>query len=390
MKYFFLFVVVCAYAVIPEKVILCGVCKDVEPQLPFTIQIMERIGALFEDYQIIVYENNSADLTKKYLTAWAQNNLKVFVKMEKIPPKDLREMAVNCQKMSEEELKEIAFPIISAEDDSEWDDVFHSEQQLVRKILRQYPNCANYCGMTRVEAIARARNIVLEYALSDAYEEYPYIIWIDMDFKEVFVEEAFQEIFANKENWDAVFANGITHSGKYFDWFAFRDLKILPLGPEVIPQVDWKNRSSLEFLEGQWYPVISAFGGLGVYKKAAVRECRYSSFVTPEWEEITKEWMQAFPEHPMVLEYQKQLQNDHRIVKIDAPLPGLLEIYDPQVGIILSNDPDPIVWRMVHRVFSYQYPCICEHVALHASMIARGYNRFFIHPKMVCLYEIQK
>lgn len=48
--YGYLFFVVIAgnNASIHEKVVICGVCKDVAGRLPFSIKIMEKIGALFQ------------------------------------------------------------------------------------------------------------------------------------------------------------------------------------------------------------------------------------------------------------------------------------------------------------------------------------------------------
>src|SRR4051812_29908986 len=73
-----------AYSVIQEKVLICGICKDVETRLPYTIQIIEDIGNLFADYQVIVYENNSKDKTPKLLQKWSRKNNRVNVTSEKL------------------------------------------------------------------------------------------------------------------------------------------------------------------------------------------------------------------------------------------------------------------------------------------------------------------
>ena len=55
---------------INEKVLICGVCRDVANQLPSTIKIIEGLGAKFRSYRVIVYENNSTDATKDILKNW--------------------------------------------------------------------------------------------------------------------------------------------------------------------------------------------------------------------------------------------------------------------------------------------------------------------------------
>ena len=71
---FLIFYFFSLYAQLPQKVIICGVCKDVAERVPYSIKIMEKIGALFADYCIIVYENNSSDATSTIIKEWAENN----------------------------------------------------------------------------------------------------------------------------------------------------------------------------------------------------------------------------------------------------------------------------------------------------------------------------
>ena len=67
-------------AVISEKVLICGVCKNVsETRLPFSIKIVEQIGALFEDYRVIIYENNSTDYTPTRLYKWEKEKSQGFL-----------------------------------------------------------------------------------------------------------------------------------------------------------------------------------------------------------------------------------------------------------------------------------------------------------------------
>ena len=196
-------------AVLPEKVVICGVCRDVEKPLPHTIEIIEQIGALFSDYRVIVYENNSQDNTTCLLKKWAQENSKVVALSEKVQYADLAIQIVN--------LKEGDF--------------------------------------FRPELIARARNIVLERAMSEQYNEFTHVIWMDMDFKIPPAFEGFTEIFKSDKEWDAVVAYGIDPPGTYWDWYAFRDAAY-PIGSELLGNFWWYMPKNFHLDKTMdWYPV---------------------------------------------------------------------------------------------------------------------------------------
>ena len=57
---------------IKKNVVICGACKDVDLELPKTINIIKKISDLFENYKIIIYENNSLDDTKIILNDWSK------------------------------------------------------------------------------------------------------------------------------------------------------------------------------------------------------------------------------------------------------------------------------------------------------------------------------
>ncbi|MFN4174841.1 MAG: hypothetical protein ACK4HV_07050, partial [Parachlamydiaceae bacterium] len=134
-----------------------------------------------------MYENNSTDSTKDILKNWQLKNKKVIALSENIDEKILKQTIVN------------------------------------------YKNGAFF----KPEEIARARNIVLDRAMSAEFKEYSYVIWIDMDFKLAPNLEGINELFNEPTDWDAVFAYGIDPPGTYWDWYAFRD-KNEPLGSETL------------------------------------------------------------------------------------------------------------------------------------------------------------
>lgn len=324
---------------IHEKVLICGVCRNVATRLEKTKEIMETIGNLFEDYRIIVYENNSTDRTPFILQEWAKSNPKVFVKSENLSPQELGKIIVN----------------INA------DGSFFVPEQ-----------------------IARARNVVLDQALLPAYSDFPYLIWMDMDFVLMPDFEGFIDTFQSSQEWDGVFAYGIESNNNFWDWYALRDLNY-PIGSELLGMEWWNMPKKLTFSKDDpWYPVYSAFGGCGIYKKASIKGCRYSALVTNDQENYTKTLLASNIDHPLICKYlylNKKLQH---IFTIDKPQTHSPRIRNPKVGIVLSRGPNPVIWRMSTHV--YQYPSVCEHVPFHASMIIRGHDKLFINPKLVFRY----
>lgn len=324
-------------AKIPEQVLICGVCRNVASQLEKTIEIMESIGNLFDDYRILVYENNSTDNTPQILASWAQRNPRVWMQSEHL-----------------------------------------SKSQLSQQILNLNPDGSFFVP----EQIARARNIVLKEAMSESYKIFPYLIWMDMDFKRLPDYDGFIDTFQSSQEWDAVFAYGVDPDNIFWDWYAFRD-KTYPIGSELLGMDWWYMPKKLDLSkEDPWHPVYSAFGGCGIYRKSSIEGCSYSAIATRDLEDHSKQLLQDkdLSTHPQLLKYlrfNKKLEQIHKIENQEPPLP---QITKPTVGIILHDDPDPLIWRM--SSFVYQYPSVCEHVPFHASMIIRGHNKLFINPKL--------
>jgi glycosyltransferase involved in cell wall biosynthesis len=307
---------------IAEKVIICGVCKNVEDCLPTTIESIEKLGRSFEDYRVFIYEDNSTDSTPLKLQEWAESNPHV---------------QVTCEVISEEEIRKV---------------------------------CRSFCWDKtpfRTERIARARNFVLQQAMQPQYDDYKYLIMCDMDIPLPWDTMGIISSIFEEEEWDALFANGMGNNGVYYDRYAFRDSKF-PFGPELLEDW-WKTLSRSAFKiprHAPLYPVFSAFGGLGVYRREAIRGCEYAGVVTNDLEAMVRELI-AGPEvnQEKVRDYYTR----------DNPLLNIVQ---------LSDDGDAIKWIL--NSGSYEFPACCEHVTFHAAMWVRGHRRLFINPKMVVIY----
>jgi len=317
-----------------EKVLICGVCKNVEPAVPNTIRSAEELGKQFADYHVIIYENNSKDRTKELFQKWASNNPHVTFISEKL-----------------------------------------SKEQLAA--------ASNMKLVKRTEVIAYARNRVLDIAMQDAYKDYKYVVWADLDFLHPWdIEHIVETIDQPEQDWDAVLANG------GYDYFALRDEEF-PIGFELLGMSWWnrldelRSRFSLD-KQGPWRKVYSAFDGFGIYKRESIKGCRYWGVVTRDLEEVTVSILEKARQKKDVLflnEYERLL-SAARIVTLAEERISDRPSYPKEIGLKLQNSlgTGKVVWFSCTR--KETLPWTCEHVPFHASMIVRGHDKIFINPRL--------
>jgi glycosyltransferase involved in cell wall biosynthesis len=317
-------------ATIQDKVLICGVCRNIEKAVPNTIQSATALGARFSDYRIIIYENNSTDNTKKLLRAWADKEPKL---------------------------------------------VFLSEQLSKRRLASQLAMKIT----TRTELIARARNIVLDHAMKKSFDGYKYIIWADLDFLKPWDVEAIVETILHPEQeWDAVLSYGA------YDLFALRAPE-WPIGFELVGSLYWHRLDDIRkgFVlspDDGWKKVYSAFGGLGIYKRDACKGCRYSGVVTQDLETVTLQWLEKARQTQGVCflkEYEELLAKTKPITLSGKPLKNR-DRYPEEIGLKMQRGN--LVWFSCTPESTL--PWTCEHVPFHASMILKGRDKIFINPKI--------
>lgn len=80
---------------IKDSTLVIGIlARDCADRLLNNIPRVEKLGNMFREYHVIVYENDSVDRTKEYLQQWAVNNTNVIaisedLKQATIPPKTI-------------------------------------------------------------------------------------------------------------------------------------------------------------------------------------------------------------------------------------------------------------------------------------------------------------
>jgi len=212
-----------------------------------------------------------------------------------------------------------------------------SRVTFISETLAEKPLC-------RTEKIANARNKVLKEVRKKKYDHYKYLVMVDLDFQS---DWPIDEIVASTNlafTWDCISANGITKEGFYYDRLALRS-KEFPKGPELGDSQFWQGlkTSWFKLSESRWPEVYSAFGGLAIYKTDTIRKFSYSGTVTKDLKKY----------------YQKIL--------------GTKQIEFQQNCMTWQKPDDTTI-------------AVCEHVTLHASMALKGYDTFYINPKLLMRY----
>jgi hypothetical protein len=62
-----------------STVVLCGLIRDGEPRIPDIIARLELLGGYFQDYRILIVENDSLDQTRPLLLEWKKYNSRVTI-----------------------------------------------------------------------------------------------------------------------------------------------------------------------------------------------------------------------------------------------------------------------------------------------------------------------
>ncbi len=315
-----------------HQVIICGVCKDAEKQLPVAFASIEALSKKCSDYRVVIYENNSKDNTKLLLRQWAAKDPKILVISEDLSSSALKRVGRARHK-------------------------------------------------SRTESIARARNIILDEIMKKKYDNFPYVVMADLDMLAWDVEGIVATLDAKEPEWDAVCANG------GYDRFAFRSEEF-PFGAELLGKTYWKRIWDYDLqlsASGEWKKVYSAFGGLGIYKREAIRGCRYSGVVTAELETLMEGWIREGMKNSVFLakEYEELLKTVP-IINVAGDRLVNRKRYPSCIGMKLHAHGAKVVWFGVDDKIAC--PITCEHITFHAAMITRGRDKIYINPNLKSMH----
>lgn len=200
------------------SVIFCGITRDNAREIPAVLRSIEETGSIFGDYAVVAFENDSMDATRDLLCAW-RDSLSRSVKLI-------------CETHN----------------------------------IRKRPN---------LQFLAYCRNRYLQEISRPEYDSFTHVIMVDFDMAYGWPPGNVLNSF-RYSGWDVMAANGVfTRMGHMWDTFAFRTDELNE------PYSSAKYGS----IENYWplihtdryrriyppdtppFPVLSAFGGLCIYRK---------------------------------------------------------------------------------------------------------------------------
>jgi hypothetical protein len=207
-----------------SRTVICGLARNVAAHLPRTIARIERLGGLFGDYRVLIYENDSTDATPAMLNRWANRNDRVTVVSQR-RGKQLYG-SVRCPKRGD--------------DMAEYRNRCHRE-------------------------------------VADRWSDFDHACLLDMDLVGGFSYDGIAHSFGSQP-WDAVGSYGIIyhrHRRKlnrplHYDVWAFRRFG-------SYEEVDGTEGNLMSWRRGDaLLPVYSCFGGLALYRMPAWLSAQYA------------------------------------------------------------------------------------------------------------------
>lgn len=203
--------------------VIVALARNVEASLPATVARIEHTGALFKDYRVVVYENDSQDSTPAQLREWAAANSRVVAISERLND-----------------------PI----------------------------NPGTRC-LSRAARMANYRNKCQDVVLSK-FSAYSHVLLVETDLPDGWSYDGILNTFGQPILWHMVGSNGIIYRQvgrvrkplQYDAWAWRRAGSWDPQPPQRINPLFWSRGEPMIALN-------SCFGGLGIYTMEAFASSRY-------------------------------------------------------------------------------------------------------------------
>ncbi|CAF1076503.1 unnamed protein product [Adineta steineri] len=232
-----------------SRVIICGMVRDHEMEIPRIRQQIEEVTRLFADYVIIIVENDSKDGTRRELIRWAQDK-KVAGRIH----------VIGCGN--------------KANDDRP------CNLSLARTAADHPPD------QSRIEKMVQLRNIYMKYIEDNTQlPQYEYILVQDFDlvtytYIDGFLSTGFH--LQTDPTIDAICANGVYNHvlfgrKKYVDPYAHKDEQ--NQNWSVIYNEIWSSFFRLYPCSIDLVPVRSCFSGATFYRYSSIKGKRYRTYL---------------------------------------------------------------------------------------------------------------
>tara|TARA_Y100000356_G_scaffold132801_1_gene138774 strand:- start:57 stop:965 length:909 start_codon:yes stop_codon:yes gene_type:complete len=232
-----------------KNVIITGLCRNIMPVLKHTVARLRKTGELFNDYRILIYENDSSDGTSEALRKYFQKDNKTTVVQE----------------------------------------------------ITGAPMFGKTRELNRPKYLAGLRNISFEgVRLLNKFFPADYIIVVDLDLEGGWSYDGIRHSFSY-DDWSGITANGLeyvdaTYVGTdgtafseykplFYDTWAWRDIDSKM---EDVPESGVVNEFA--FSRGEnLIEVNSNFNGLGIYKYEEAVYCKFDAISTDSGQ-VVNEW----------------------------------------------------------------------------------------------------
>jgi hypothetical protein len=206
-----------------RRVVIAGLARNLESILPLTIRRIERLGQLFGDYRVVIYENDSSDRTPELLRSWAGVNPRV---------------------------------------------------QAVCETLTDPVNPPTRC-LSRAARMAAYRSRC-QQVVREHWPTFDHAMLVDMDVQGGWSQDGVAHTLSH-DAWDFVGSYGVIYRRHlaspnalvHYDAWAFRDDEAFtPLSTKAVNHRLYHRGQPLQ-------PVTSCFGGLGIYRMPVYLAGRY-------------------------------------------------------------------------------------------------------------------
>lgn len=207
------------------KCCICGPVRNCAPYLSKVFENIEKIGSIFNDYEIVIFYDQSSDNTLNMLKSY----------------------------------------------------------QIKNSRLKLYIN-KTFVSKFRTHRLAYARNFCLKYVETLDVNEYPFFIM--MDFDDVNAKEVNVEVLRKyllRDDWDGLSFNTFP---KYYDiWglsiypycFSYNHFRNNQKFYHIIQ--DYVDRKLKNLKKGELLPCISSFNGFSIYRREKFLNCFYDGRV---------------------------------------------------------------------------------------------------------------
>lgn len=224
-----------------SKVVFAGLARNIEDTIPVIIQRIESTAGYFNEYRVVVFENDSEDKTRELLKKWEQKNKQVHL--------------LTCPEHKDCKLND----------------------------LKMYDYGSQ--SKKRISKMAAFRNRYLQF-IKNNYHDYDYLIVLDLDLQGPWSLNGLADSFGYND-WDAIFACGL-HSliGTYGNYLVMYDGMAYVGFDEIFNTKinPFKNYFKMNFIDGLGLPscrglvpVKSSFSGMALYKISSLKNAYYSA-----------------------------------------------------------------------------------------------------------------